>query len=370
MKRSRQRHRYQYGGLHQSRQITKLWGADQFTFFNDPVYEKKILLVGEYHTYSDVRDEPYEVHKWAYDLAKNAPECLDIFIERPYLVEESWENLTKIGEGYEIHDVNYYDMPLISINDSLEAIQGVFKECYMREKLRCREIFPNLRYHYADVRILSNSVISPALLIYVKLSHMTSEEFDETSDTIYKYLLTLDMSQYAVDTFDHYIRSGFSQLEDTYLDIEHMTEVFENYPSYMKKYFEIIQKELSKLPPDVDRSYFLQTFFNVYKEHYGSIDLITGAAHLPQDLYVMIRIFIQFKEVRRISSSSACHNVMRPKNIIIFAGIEHTQLYKRFLEQILERKPLLDIYSQRDPDSEAEEDKKFVKLQHPFDMFK
>ena len=81
----------------------------------------------------------YEVHQWLGDLSKNAPECLDIFLETEYLYASNEE---QIGGS-----------PLKNFNNGIAAIKDEFKDCLTniaKNKDRCYS--DHLRFHYIDVR--------------------------------------------------------------------------------------------------------------------------------------------------------------------------------------------------------------------------
>src|SRR5581483_2182367 len=77
------------------RHLTVLSGPNQFIFFPD-INGKRVLLLGDVHNpigrckQTDCDEQKnschiYEIQQWLRDLAQQAPECLDIFLETQYL---------------------------------------------------------------------------------------------------------------------------------------------------------------------------------------------------------------------------------------------------------------------------------------------
>ena len=355
---------------HSSRNLTVLSGPSIFTFFPN-INEKRILLLGESHNVKEICEENYcegkkanckvyEVHEWLGDLAKNAPECLDFFLEIPYVLPYGQTGGVK---------------PLKDFNSGVSAIRDEFNQCwsYVTEKKEtCYS--DHLRFHYIDLRghyeftQKLSLVYFPFAYIYLKVGptvfngavisldreHKTVS--DERKKIIFSYLLGIGRNQKARTTFNYYVSN--------LAEVSGMTHPlpWEDFNKHMTLYYKKIDKELSKMNPNIDKDKFLKILFDIYIEK--SIAEPSIIVTVPMDVYFLSRLFIIFDDKKLNRGPLGCRDLkyMEIKNTIVYGGGSHIKIYVEFLRRYFEVAPKISI---NQPYTN-----KCIKLDPPFDFFK
>ncbi len=348
---------------HSSRNLTVLSGSNTFAYFPN-INGKRILLSGESHNVRKICEPEmcmerhknckiYEIHNWLYDLTLNSPECLDIFIEQEY-------RLKPIQTG---------GRPLKNYGSPLKAIRDQFKDCAAYSKIKCP--LNQLRYHYIDLRKYRNSIKSPLsrlhdsarkygtemnseqiLINLKKKSGKIEKKYWEKRDKLYKYMLGIDRNKSIMLLYKNYINDIAESIGIAYN--------FDEFDQYMKIYYSIIDKEMSKMNPIIDKDKFLMVLLNIYmdKPH------LWGPLHImPQDIYFLSRLFIIFdqKKIQRGPIGCRDPNYRQIKNVIFHGGSNHTDIYISFLKQYFMLEPSIYI--------KTESREKCIQFPKPFDFF-
>jgi hypothetical protein len=351
---------------HHSQNLRVLSGPISFIFFPN-VNGKKILLLGDYHTnkylcteksHQDqgMPDGPswpvYDVHQWLGDLAKNAPECLDVFLETQYLLPYSQTG----------------GKPLKDYENNIEAIEDEFKICLtpiVNVKEKCYS--NKLRFHYIDVRLFSekNIIYNPFVPISQKpnidrqklskqienvLSRLMNEKYNKK--TLYSYLLGIDKNDMTEAVFHDFIFELY-QLMGVPINYRGLKE-------YMELYFQKIDKELAKMHHSIDKDEFLNTLLEIYLEPNKSPMNIIG---ITMDIYFLSRLFIVFDQNKMNRGPVGCRNsqYQQIKNAIVYAGALHIDIYSEFLKKYFTVDPKIDI--------KQPYNNQCIKLDPPFDFF-
>ena len=360
--------------IYPSRNLSILSGVTKFNFYPD-VNGKRILLLGEYHDkiglcpYYFCHNKPpgcyiYDVDEWLADLARDAPECLDIFVEQPVLINN------QSGGGN-----------LIIYDSGLDAVIDKFKKCNVILKQEaCYS--DNLRYHYIDFRrLLSgelkiNSSMTDYYLGYyggwknwsqilwkidLKYTQLGSTDHERK---ILSYVINLDHSQSSQELYEQYMRDLLSELKQ---EMEESMAVSEEYSynknkdvRYLKQFHSRINKEMSKMDPSIDKKKFLETVLDVYLDD-ESMSLGDRIFLIPMDLYVLTRLFIHFDEEKMTRGPLGCRNNSMIKNAIIYGGQDHIDNYAEFIRRFYDIEPEIDI--------ELDREKKCIEFSEPFDFF-
>ena len=347
------------------RQLRMLSGPSYFVYF--PVVDnKRILLLGESHYNTGLakttgNNDVYEVHRWLSDLAHEAPECLDLMVETPYITRP-----VPIYGSWEYPNLGQYQSPL-------EAIEDIFRSCHTTDidkKQKCHS--PMLRFHYLDFRrwneingvggtywiffgILKNQ---PNALEIAEL-HLHNQYWERRGD-LYNFVLGLDprpqnqlfFEQYLSD-FRHVVYDDTPETSNSYRNVD--------YRDFLDAFRKLTTKESHKLK-GLDWTQALQILSQLYLKMYQSIAFTLFI--IPMDLYCLMRIFIQYDSTKMSRGPSGCQALTytKNKNIIVYAGLSHIDLYRRFIEKYFEIQPTINIL-------DFKSGHQFIVLDPPFDFF-
>lgn len=371
---------------HPSRNLSILSGPTKFSFYPD-VNGIRILLLGERHDTKGLCSEYdlslkggriYEVHKWLGDLAKNAPECLDILVEQPFLLNDQ-EYEKEIDRGT---DLISYSSPLAAIIKEFEKCQIILKKdpCYS----------PHLRYHYIDLRRIvtgKSAVVQMGNLVYEGYSTMVKYKFNfpvswvdvlletdfkyvDDERTILSYVIGVDLSQSSQEIYEQYMISLSENLKEQAsqiyygIDLDPFTYDHKRDFLYMKNLHNKINKEVEKMDTSIDRKEFLETLLNVYLDHQG-LSLGEKIFLIPMDLYLLTRLFINFDQAKMNRGPPGCHQNKIIKNAIIYAGWDHTDIYDAFIAEFFGVYPEIEVDLQMGKKSQSQ----CIKFLQPFDFF-
>ena len=335
------------------RQLNALSGPSTFLFFKN-LEGKRILLLGEAHdTYgicttncqkgSQCPTQIYEVHEWLSDLAKNAPQCLDIFVEQDYQ--------TNVQTG---------GKPLGEYGAPIEAVSDQFKICNNVDKTSCYSQFNNnLRYHYIDLRPLDNlSQLDYWMEKYPDATYSAGNEmqqyFYDHRQQIFDYAFGYNEDGCYYNVFLTLIGDQIKhQFDDNAFDVEDSNKFRQTYLKYIKK-------QQSKTN---NASFILSTLYEVYME--SNEPILKLIFNIPMELYFLHRFFIIFDEKKLERGPKACWDRQFKKiiNSIIYVGDAHAQIYKQFFLKLSRGliRPDIDIVN--------DYSNKCIQLNQPFDFF-
>ena len=339
--------------LHPSRQLQILNGPVSFIFYPN-VQGKKILLLGDIHdihalcnknscsTQNGTGCQIYEVQQWLSDLATSSPQCLDIFVEDPYI---------KSQKG---------GATLQSSPSPLTAVRKQFIECAFN-KIKCP---PNLRYHYVDIRLIrfqGKTIPDPLgrLLDQIPKSYL----FTQWSDLIPLYI---DQIPIIKEYYIGYNRTTsakniFYQFYQDLAKIVSITYNQDSLDSEINALWKIFDKQLSKTT--LNKNQFFQALLKVH----SLSDIYKSLLAIPMDVYLLSRLFTQFDINKMKRGPIGCHDTKysQIQNAIIYAGDFHIRRYHKFIHLYFNILPL--IYKTGNPiDPQRPQ---CIKLDQPFDFF-
>jgi hypothetical protein len=153
-----------------------------------------------------------------------------------------------------------------------------------------------------------------------------------------------------------------------------LTQLQDDTGKYLDAYFKIIHKQIQKLDKRINPKLFLTTLKNVYMS-YDYRGFIRHVAHLPQDLYTLLRMFAQFDEHKIQRGPLGCRDTKYQwsKNIIVYTGIEHTVVYHDFLNVFGHVEPTHRLISglakSADDGRYYDDDQKCIKLPDNFNFW-
>lgn len=323
-----------------SRKLVELSGVRHFSYFND-ILGKKILLLGEYHSDKGICSNTieskvsFEIQNWLIDIAKSAPrgECIDIFTESPYKATDDWDWTTRLITTEPIKLKNF-DSPLSAVLAKFKFEQN-------------RDTFPdNLRHHNIDSRLVH---FPHPIVIIDNIGRTKNQQINLTRlDLKYKeekreiLAFLLSMNYEGRRLFHKYLENVFNIMGAEYSALD--TE------KYLLMYFRTISKEINKMDPSIDRSLFLKTLLDVYIE---TFDIYTSLLNIPIDVYFLSRIFINFTNSRGYCKDQPI------KYVICHTGSNHTKVYKLFIEKYFSTNTTLHVKQKN----------QCIILDQPFDFY-
>jgi hypothetical protein len=323
---------------HPSRNLTRLSGPSRFTFYPN-IHGKRILLLGEIHFNRYIcpwEAEAYEIHDWLYDLTQDSQKCIDLFVEQSYVpISSKKRNKNQTGGLF----LDQSTSPLL-------AIRWMFEN----EK----EYSDQLRYHYVDVREIDyrgyNIYVQPyqpryPFVVLDDILHRTKgkeaqinqvlKKYQDQKKQIFSYLLTIDQKKSSQDLCNQLLKELHEAIGDTsYVDID--------LDIYMQNYNQIINKAFSKIDPIIQRDRFFQILLELYEQM--NDDLFHVCMYMPMDVYVLCRLFIRFDPNKMNRGPLGCRNLkyQEAKNVIIYGGVAHIDLYASFFEKYFNVRPSID----------------------------
>lgn len=360
--------------LDPSRKINVISGPSSFYYYPN-VIGKKILLLGETHDIKNVCKDNYcagktstcnsfEVHDWIYQLALHAPQCLDIFVEEAYYDVQSGGN-----------KLNTYAAPLLAVRDKFKHI----KPKYAKEG---DVPLSSVRYHNMDIRNFLG-VSSP----FVEMAHtkggalkyamgrVPSEyKSKDSMKTIITCLMGCNRNMVAQKMFYGFVMNLSISIEnykigkgvaDPIYDMEEWSyDKLSEINNYIRQYDIQIQKEMKKVLPYISLEKFCQTLSLVYMNYIGDDwnKFIHILIMLPMDMYVLLRLFIKYVPTKLDRGPINCQSKTyeENKNVIIYAGALHIEIYKDFILKYFVIAPT--IGHNKTPEQ-------CIELENPFDFF-
>jgi hypothetical protein len=175
---------------------------------------------------------------------------------------------------------------------------------------------------------------------------------------MYEYLLnlTIEINDKGFVLFNKYLKNILDLFK-----INVPSDFDKNNSSYMLNFHKLISKQLSKLDPRIDKKKFLITLLETFIN--SNSTLFTNLFILPQDVYFLLRLFIKFDLDKMSRGPTNCHdsNNVIINNAIVYAGVYHSMIYQKFIENYFDIKPLIEI--------NQPEDQKCIEFDQPFDFF-
>jgi hypothetical protein len=350
-----------------SRQLKVLSGPNFFVYYKN-ILGKRILLLGEHHNILGICSQYYcqnrptdcrvdEIQNWLHSLVKDSDQCLDFFNE-----EASIQHLQLIQRGGA--SLYCYNSPIVAIREEFKSCVSIPNHCHS-----------NLRYHLINIRRIKfksekngQTLEYPLLILYYNPSN--KEDFESTivesvdpiywnkRKHLYEYLLDLTVgpNSEGEQLFNQYLESIINLFKIT---VE--VDFYQNIRLYMLNFHKLVSKQLSKLDPRMDKNKFLITLLDVFVNSKST--LFTNLFILPQDIYLLSRLFIRFDPNKMLRGPISCQNDDHAiiKNAIVYAGVFHSQNYQEFIENYFQIQPTIEIHQH--------EINKCIEFDQPFDYF-
>jgi hypothetical protein len=332
--------------LHPSRRLKHLSGPLFFVFY-PKVHGKKILLLGEAHSTEDICDDKkaYEVQNWLVDIARNAPECIDIMSEDNYETDITFgkpNNPRSFNDINDLADIAFPQRTLSSYPSPLQAVNDKFLHCRMAPGFG--PLCSKVRYHYLDTRKLS--------LVYrdkfsqirdltelkgkkkqdnlMKIDKLYGTKTSQNALRLYRYILGIDKTKETKLIYNEYMKHMLG---------EKYNEYQEDY--YLQELWKITDKAQQKLDHSINRKQFYTILIQSTISHKYNPTIFHVLHVLPMDHYALLRLFTMF-DTQKDRGPKLC-NEHEMKNVIIYAGAYHCQIYKHFIDHYFNIKPTLSI---------------------------
>lgn len=307
--------------LPRSRQLKVLSGPTWYAYYDVPQKSQsqnsklpRILLLGEAHTTDLIcrqeKDvEVYEVQDWLWDLARDAPECLDIFAEDPWPQKK---DPTTPANVFRLKDAR----------SPLHLVRSQFGGCL--RKTTARYCPMALRYHYADARVIGGQHLQDAILNeqdeYSVDKRVDKKWLKENGVHIRQFYLGLDESPESQRLFETFILLLADN--DKYKAGRMVEEA--------KLSRRIIQRQLSK-------SAWFWTPNNLASivASWPVTTVIDLWANV-MDIYLLARLFTRFDADKMSRGPFMCRGSMfrEIRNAIVYAGQAHVEFYHFVLKQL------------------------------------
>ena len=317
-------------------------------------------MLGEYHkidkicSYKNIHnDYIYEIQDWLHDLSLISPQCLDVFVEEPYhLSEFSGEQ-----KGDRLID---YPFPLLAVEDKM---------------IPAKNVSDRLRYHYVDTRLyydVDNDYPSPLNDLFfehdtdghnyckdAKMLKMTSKHNQHKYEII-SYISGYNRSKINRMFYELYTADIFAIRGKIYDPSK--------YKKYMDHYFNLVDKEISKMDKKYTREKFYKTLLSVYNDMSGG-DLCDFHFVIPMDVYVLSRLLMVFDVTKMKKGPKGCQDDKYSKieNMIFYGGSYHARIYMKFFRDFFGQEPT--IYIDHDHVDLPDESDQCLVFEKPFNFF-
>lgn len=315
-------------------------GVYSFQVLYSSKYDKLVIMVGEEHTYSEnkmCKKESINSSEFVKEMLKSTSKKQDVFIEDVYM-----PHVTAKGDRFSFNVMNTSFMgQFIYDNKELNCMTND-----RQNSIDCKEYGVNhVRFHRADIRpteIYDNTIVGYLNLIFstysVLLDRKTDPSFISRASTVYKY-----------------ITKNFTK----YNDIELIKKEITDLVKLVK-----IQKQLDSISDPLVRKEIMRILEPIIHPTNRCLNLLR-----PQELLKILDVFMN-TPIKTDSSTATslnpsthhfikikdCHDGITlammdgyllarlfkthinpddtPKNVIIYAGGAHTELYTNVLKSI------------------------------------
>jgi hypothetical protein len=276
-------------------------------------------------------------------LAKDAPTCLDIFVEAEYKAIPQELNLPKLA----------------NFHSPLATVRSQFESCLLKNKSDCPM---SLRYHYVDVR-----------------QSYIQEKYQGT-------LVHLVIQSYNTDRSHEFLTKwkDISMIRDFYIGFNRSVEA----ENLTKLYFEdllqdSVQKKLTEEQWMIIKEEIETTGYLVRRQLHKSIlnkekikEIINQwptpstieFMSLGMDIFTLGRLFSNFDKTKLSRGPQGCRSIsfQKIKNAIIYCGDLHQQFLTFFIKKYFDLEPSIH---QRCHNGIESENNQCIHFDPPFDFF-
>jgi hypothetical protein len=306
--------------LPNSRKLNKLSGPCSFTLFENVLNtDTKILILGEFHDLDKTckSGKFYEIQDWLYDLSKDAPECLDIFIEEVINAQPVTNNIAKFEN---------FTSPLQTVVEQFNDL------------LKRKEHSYTTRCHFVDVRSSFKDSMYYDKLIILGLEEKNNQDFYN------RWKLELPMIRNYYLGFE----SEKNHANGEMMTKQYISEVFKNTHGA-----NITNTELNHMHTEIVRVRdFIKRqlrksilFVPKIKEivaQWEPKNLLSILSN-GMDIFLLTRVFSKFDASKMNRGPLFCRNTPFPKNIIIYCGDAHQEFVTFFLHRYFEMTPQMKL---------------------------
>jgi len=341
-------------------------GPKNLTVHHSKKYDKMIYIFGEYHsdivdcdtrfgnestkeTWDKPNSKKMRVEYFLSEFIRTTDVFLDIFIEFPIVPK-------KEGKYHK-------DFKPFRYNFRMNKLLKNFQECLQRDSRT--EVCSLARIHYFDIRVLDKQGIltgSTNIDYFVNKLSIILEEFSFSPDSVIKKL-KLFMEEPIVKNFMNDYLSQEDEQEFNRIWVQHMynsyhiTKEIERLKKYdpkmkdkilhffEKEIIEKVMKQKNVLNANVKVILILNdNISSILSDRLFVISFRNILISLAQigaiyaDLYTILRIFKTFNmsEMKEKAYKQATDQPDKAHNIIIYAGDLHSQVYRKFLKEVLD----------------------------------
>lgn len=335
--------------LHNSRKLERLAGVNYFVYFKDINHgglNKRLLLIGENTSEGGSCDDDFSpVHKWLYELAKNAPVCLDLFVEAKIKGLDA-----KVSNGLEDNDfidssetmMKHAEKDLNKYQSGINAIASTFNQCDIRTHAECP--IEKLRYHLIDARYFKNN-ISPMVVLFKEKIKILGGTGDQSEK---------DQLEENYDAAERFAKNHFKTLLHYFMgfkDDEENRTIFEEYirihtkgilleipdiEGYMAEYLKLIKKQIKKNKSFNDNKdkkikNFYNRLFKVYENRRNETTIFKILLAIPMDVYFLLRYLHRYDDNKNRVIGCDSDTAY---NSIVYASAEHLKTYTEYFKEL------------------------------------
>jgi hypothetical protein len=288
-------------------------GPSVFAYYPN-IEGRQILLLGEFHVNQHSKLPSTEltvhpIHQWLYRIATQTNQELELYVEAPLSVTVTPMVPMTIGE----QPLPPEKRPLESYLTIMTSVTERFGYQLDLPDNHHHPDLPKVIYHQVDVRQYQHRPNTLILLIPVALDPPTQirNTYGPHKRGLFEYILGYNVGK---QIFHQYLRDmcKFGKLSYKRTRIEKM----------MHKYLFLIQRELSNLSSNLDKTQFMNTLLEV-AVNMDAPDLFLELHLIQMDAYCLIKMFSN-TPIRKA---------------LVYTGINHTRFYLRFIEQFFHLTP-------------------------------
>jgi|688.fasta_scaffold327667_2 hypothetical protein len=291
--------------------------------------DKQIFLFGDEHSqleYGCTQKKSINLIEFLDLIFLNSDKKIDFLVESRYYYIEPKAKIEGEQDLYITNLIHYY----------------IKKGCFLRDKKKCSENYPNTRFHSVDYRF--SNLCKSMKYIWDNMNKLLDLSYDlDYSDKkflIFRKFEKIMKNMKNMNTYDKLeklINKSFNckklkeQIDNCDISIKNKIlkykrdVMIENNKLYKKKYNDTINK-FNKMYLQKDKL-FNYSFAGIYADELCNI--IIYATVVIMDIYCLARLFKKFK-------NNDEQNMM--KNVIIYAGAFHIENYLLFLTKYMNYK--------------------------------
>jgi hypothetical protein len=143
---------------------------------------------------------------------------------------------------------------------------------------------------------------------------------------------------------------------------------YEMMDNYIKMSWKLMEKEISKMNEKINKKKFMEDLLAVYLD-FNESQSFSNLLDIHQDVYLLSRLFIKFEKSKMQRGPIGCrtNKWQEMKNIIVYAGNSHIEMYVSFFKKYFETSPHPDFNITTKSEDGYQQ---CIKLPYPFDFFK